>query len=78
MDLSIVDARMVWYTAVVAVGTGHIVAVYLAHVQAARAFADKRAAMRSQYSMLVLMVGYTMISLWILVQPVVETRAPPI
>ena len=39
---------------------------------ALRAFGDHAAALRSQYPMLVLMVGYTMISLWILAQPIVE------
>ena len=36
------------------------------------AFRDSGAADRSQYPMLVLMVGYTMLSLWILAQPIVE------
>ena len=49
-----------------------MIAVTLAHVAALRVFADRRAAMRSQYPMLVQMVGYKMISLWILAQPVVE------
>ena len=71
MDIGIIDARFVWYTSVAAMVTGHMVAVYLAHVAALRAFADPRAALRSQYPMLVLMVCYTMISLWILAQPVV-------
>jgi hypothetical protein len=39
---------------------------------ALRAFGDRAIALRSQYPMLVLMVGYTMISLWILAQPIVE------
>ena len=37
-----------------------------------RAFKDHRAALLSQIPMVVLMVGYTMISLWILSQPIVE------
>ena len=37
----------------------------------------RRAAMRGQYPLLVLIVGYTMISLWIMAQPVVAARAPP-
>ena len=35
-------------------------------------FADSRAARRSQLPMLALMVGYTMLSLWIIAQPIVE------
>ncbi len=72
-DIGIVGARFAWIAAVIAIVIGHIVAVYLAHVMALRAFGDHAAALRSQYPMLVLMVGYTMISLWILAQPIVES-----
>jgi hypothetical protein len=72
IDIGIVDARFIWYLAVAAVVTGHMIAVWLAHVTAARVYADPRAARTSQYPMLILMVGYTMLSLWILAQPIVE------
>jgi len=74
IDVGIVDARFIWYTAVTAVVLGHMFAVYLAHATATWIFGDARPAVRSQYPMLLLMVGYTMISLWILAQPVVEAR----
>jgi hypothetical protein len=72
-DIGIVNARFVWITSVIAVVTGHIVAVWLAHVVALRRFRESGAALRSQIPMLFLMVAYTMLSLWILAQPVVET-----
>ena len=72
VDISVVNAKFVWYTAVTAIVAGHILAVYLAHRMAFRVFGARRAAIRSQYPMLVLMVAYTMLSLWILSQPVVE------
>jgi hypothetical protein len=72
-DISIVNARFVWIASVIAVVTGHIIAVWLAHVVALRRFRESAAALRSQIPMLFLMVGYTMLSLWILAQPVVET-----
>lgn len=72
VNIGVVGARFVWYTSVVAIVVGHIIAVFLAHVVALRIFRDRRAALRSQIPMLVLMVGYTMLSLWILAQPVVE------
>jgi hypothetical protein len=71
-DIGIVGARFAWYTAVVAIVTGHVIAVYVAHVIAVREFGDRRAALRSQFAMLTLMVGYTMVSLWIIAQPIVE------
>jgi hypothetical protein len=73
VDISVVNARFIWYTSVVAIVTGHIIAVWLAHVMALRIFKDNRAALFSQIPMLALMVSYTMLSLWILAQPVVET-----
>jgi hypothetical protein len=73
-DIGIVGARAVWYTAVFAIVLGHVIAVYVAHVVALREFRDRRAALRSQLPMLVLMVGYTVVSLWIIAQPIVESR----
>jgi len=72
LDISIVNAKMVWYVAVSAIVVGHVFAVYVAHVTAMRVFAERSEALRSQIPMLVLMVGYTMISLWILSQPIVN------
>ncbi len=76
IDIGIVDARFIWYTAVFAIVAGHVIAVGLAHRMALRIYQDPRTATRSQYPMLVLMVGYTMLSLWILAQPVVDTGVP--
>jgi len=73
-DIGIVGARAVWYTAVAAIVAGHVIAVYVAHAVALREYRDRRAALRSQLPMLVLMVGYTVVSLWIIAQPIVESR----
>jgi len=73
VKIAIVNARFAWLTAVGAIVLGHIVAVYLAHVIAHRTLSEHKLALRSQYPMLALMVGYTMVSLWILAQPIVET-----
>jgi hypothetical protein len=48
---------------------GHVIAVYLAHLRAGERFRSAKNALLSQYPMLLLMVGYTMTSLWILAQP---------
>ena len=47
-----------------------MIAVYLAHLRAGEAFRRARQVLVSQYPMLILMVGYTMTSLWILAQPI--------
>jgi hypothetical protein len=71
-DIGIVGARFVWYTSLFAIVLGHVVAVALAHIVALRRIEDPRLAMRSQIPMLVLMIAYTMMSLWIIAQPIVE------
>jgi hypothetical protein len=71
-DISIVGARFVWYTSLFAIVIGHVAAVSLAHIIALRRLGDARLAIRSQIPMLVLMVAYTMLSLWIIAQPIVE------
>jgi hypothetical protein len=71
-DIGIVGARFVWYTSLFAIVVGHVVAISLAHIIALHNLDDSRAAVRSQFPMLLLMVGYTMMSLWIIAQPIVE------
>jgi hypothetical protein len=72
IDIGLVDARFIWYLAVAAIVIGHIIAVWIGHVTAYTVFHEANAARRSQYPMLVLMIGYTMLSLWILAQPIIE------
>jgi hypothetical protein len=72
LNIGIVGARFGWYTTVIAIVMGHIIAVYLAHLVAVRILRHRAIALRSQYPMLVLMLSYTMLSLWILAQPIVE------
>ena len=69
--LGIVDAKAVWYVSLFAIIAGHVAAVWLAHVCALRLYASRRAALRSQYPMLALMIAYTLLSLWIIAQPIV-------
>jgi hypothetical protein len=71
VDLGIVSPYVVWYTAVTLIVVGHVIAVYLAHVDALRLFGDRRAALLSQIPMMLLMIAYTTLSLWIFAQPIV-------
>jgi hypothetical protein len=71
IDISVINAKFVWYTAVVAIVVGHVFAIGVAHVVALRVFETAGVALRSQYPFVVLMVAYTMVSLWILSQPIV-------
>ena len=51
---------------------GHIIAVYLSHIQAMRLYPDQRLVLKSQLPMLGLMVLYTVVSLWIVSRPITE------
>ncbi len=75
IDITVVGAKFAWYTAVSAIVLGHIIAVYLAHVQAVTTLGERRPALLSQIPMTVLMVVYTVSSLSILAEPLVR-KAP--
>ena len=72
VDIGIIGVRFVWYSAAIAIVSGHVASVVLAHVLAERDFNGRRAVIWSQIPFLALMIGYTMLSLWILAQPIVE------
>lgn len=64
------DVSTVWHVQVVTIVIGHIISVYIAHVEALRLFGDHRRATLSQLPMLVLMMAFTTVGLWILAQPI--------
>jgi hypothetical protein len=70
-----VGARFAWYTAVTAILLGHIAAVSLAHIKAMRLLPDRAAALRAELPLTALMVAYTILSLSIIAEPIVERRA---
>jgi hypothetical protein len=67
------DAGFVWHSQVGLILAGHIVSVYLAHIEALRTFATPRKATLSQLPMLLLMLSFTTIGLWILSLPIGTT-----
>ena len=64
------DAGWVWHTQVWLILFGHIVSVYLAHVEALKVFRNQRQATLSQLPILIMMVVFTTVGLWILSQPI--------
>ena len=70
-DPSVVDARFLWLFSLFVIVAGHVIAVWLAHREAHREHRGG-AAVAPQLPMLILMVGYTVFSLWIIGQPIVE------
>ena len=63
------DVGSIWVTQVALILAGHIVSVYLAHVEALRIFGGARQAALSQLPMLALMMMFTNLGLWILSLP---------
>ncbi|HSX31709.1 MAG TPA: hypothetical protein VLF43_00465 [Candidatus Saccharimonadales bacterium] len=73
IDVGIVGAGTVWYSQVTIIVLGHIAAVYIAHRIALNLYPTTKQALTSQYPMLLLMVVYTMASLWIIAQPIIAS-----
>ena len=69
---NIIGADTVWYAQVALIVSGHVIAVYLAHLVALRLLEGRRRAVLSQLPILVLMILYTVFSLWILSQPIIK------
>jgi hypothetical protein len=68
-DLSFLPVSAIWYLSVIAIVGGHIAAVVLAHRVALRDSPGR--ATVAGLPLVVLMVGYTILSLWIIAQPIV-------
>jgi hypothetical protein len=68
IDYGVLPQDATWYLQVAVVVLGHVAALVLAHDRALTLYKDGRLAVRSQYWMLGVMVGYTSLALWLLSQ----------
>jgi hypothetical protein len=68
IDYTLISATGVWYVQVAALVVGHIAGLTLAHDRALSTYRDQRAATRSQYWMLAVMIGFTCLGLFLLSQ----------
>jgi hypothetical protein len=68
IDFSLLSQNAVWYLQYGFVVTGHVAALILAHDRALVTYGQASQAVRSQYWMLAIMVGFTMLALWLLRQ----------
>lgn len=66
IDYTIVTATAVWYVQVAALVGGHVSGLMLAHDRALAMYSNVKEAVRSQYYMLVVMIGFTSLGLWLL------------
>lgn len=72
IDIGVIGAEQVWWIAFMALIAGHALSVLVAHRRAVVLFLDPRRAALSQFPMTLAMIGLTVLSLWILSQPITE------
>jgi hypothetical protein len=68
IDYGVIGATTAWYYQVTFVVLGHVAGLTLAHDRALAVYDKARLAVRSQYWMLAVMVGFTSLALWLLSQ----------
>ncbi len=68
IDYGVIGANATWYWQVGFVVLGHVAALMLAHDRALALYKEAKDAVRSQYWMLGIMVGFTTLALWLLSQ----------
>jgi hypothetical protein len=66
IDYAVISYAAIWYIQVAALVTGHVGGLTLAHDRAIGMYRNAQAAIRSQYWMLTVMVGFTSFGLWLL------------
>ena len=68
IDYGVIGSTATWYWQVGFVVAGHVAGLTLAHDRALALYDDAKLAVRSQYWMLAVMVGFTSLALWLLAQ----------
>ena len=68
IDYGLLSQNAAWYLQVAFVVLGHVAALVLAHDRALVLYPRAKLAVRSQYWMLAIMVGFTSLALWLLAQ----------
>lgn len=76
VNIGLIDARLTWYIAVIAIVGGHVISIWLAHRLALREFGTRRAAALATVPLTVLMIAYTTVSLSIIAEPMVKFDIP--
>jgi hypothetical protein len=69
---NLIPTAFVWYFEILLIIAVHVAAVVLAHGYLGRAARNEVQARRSEWPWIVAMVAYTMTSLWLLAQPIVQ------
>jgi hypothetical protein len=61
----LIGSSVEWYVKVAMIVSGHVAGLILAHDRAVAIYRDARQAVRSQYWMLGVMLGFTMLAIWL-------------
>jgi hypothetical protein len=72
IDVTVIGTKQIWWIAFTALIIGHALSVLIGHRRALQVFSNPRNAAVSQIPMMFAMVGLTVLSLWILSQPITE------
>jgi hypothetical protein len=71
VNTAVMPTSVVWYFQIIVIVAAHVMAVVLAHRHLVLRSMAPRLARRAEWPWLAAMVGYTMVSLWLLAQPLV-------
>jgi hypothetical protein len=74
-DIGLLDARFTWILALASIVAGHVISIWLAHHVALREFGARGRAVAATIPLTVLMVIYTVVSLLIVADPLVQYGA---
>jgi hypothetical protein len=66
VNYNLISFAVIWYVQIAAILIGHVSGLVLSHERGLIEFKSPEAAVRSQYWMLAIMVGFTCLALWIL------------
>jgi hypothetical protein len=66
VNYNLISFAAIWYVQIAAIVSGHVSGLVLSHERGLVTFGSSEAAVRSQYWMLAVMVGFTCLALWIL------------
>jgi hypothetical protein len=65
VQYGLIGSNVEWYIKVAFIVTGHVIALILAHDRALTLYRDAKQAVRSQYWMLGVMLGFTLLAVWL-------------
>jgi hypothetical protein len=71
---NVLPSGFYWYASALVIVSVHVAAVVVAHNHLGRSAPTLRSARRSEWPWLAAMVAYTMVSLWLLAQPLVKEK----